>query len=166
MQTIYGGMLIAAAVGAITGGVIKVAPDYAGDRPLGPQQIYSQPRLYSGGESSAYGAIKYPSGAFADFVIGTDWLPGGRYNRPIEVAYAPIYEPYAPDMAALEAKYRISVDLPSPPPRETLDVQAESAADRGREAVDVIPVNSEGGGQVYDLAHGSDPDALVSEPSA
>ncbi len=170
MQTVYQGMVIAAAMGALTGGTIQVQHYFPGDRPGGPQQIYSVPGVHGDQEAYGYTAITFPSGPFADFVIGRDWLPGGRHDRAAQQASytLPVYEPLPVDEADLFKKYGIwdyaaVAATPAPAPVAS---SAQAATDHAREAVEVIRIDSEGGGQIDDLAHRSDPGAQVSEPAA
>jgi hypothetical protein len=173
MQTLYGGMVIAAAVGVLAGGAVRVDPYQLGDRPRGPQQIFSMPTEWGSQEVLGYASIEYPSGPFADHVIGTDWLPGGRHDRPYGgaawnyTADAFEIEDIETMKARLYAKYDIPLfpDPPAPPPAEAY-LDAEPLPDRAAEVPQIVLADYQGRGQVYDLAHGSDPGAEVSEPEA
>lgn len=157
MQVLYAGMAVAAALGLTTGGVMRVDPYAPGDRPRGPQQIFSQPQAYGVHDAFAYTGAVSASNPYADYVIGTDWLPGGRYDRPYRVE-AFRDESIEEMKARLYAKY----DIPNfePPPLET-----EPAPDRTGKEAQIVLADHQAGGQVNDASHWSNPDALVSEPA-
>lgn len=170
MQTLYAGMAIAAAAGALFGGAMQSNAFQANDRPRGPQQIYSMPNEYGEEEAYAYSTIEFRSGPYADFVIGTDWLPGGRHDRARQYALTSYTEPeaYEPVKVSLYSDYEMPT--PSPATYQPLRyeygsvAEAKSAADAATEAVEIAPVDDEAGGQIYDLAHRADEQAFVEEP--
>ena len=96
MNILYGGMAVAALAGAIAGSGIKYDPNALPDRPRGPQQIYSQAQDYSYSEIYGYAPIVYREGSVPDYVVGTDWLPGGRHSLPPLEAMFDIPEPKLP----------------------------------------------------------------------
>lgn len=172
MQVLYAGMAIAAAAGALFGGTMQSNAFMPNDRPGGPQQIYSMPNEYGEEEAYAYSTIEFRSGPYADYVIGSDWLPGGRHDTARMYALASFPEPeaYEPTKVSLYEDY--VMPTPSPATYQPLRYQyeygsvsqAKSAADAATEAVEVAPVDDEAGGQVYDLAHRTDEQAFFEEP--
>jgi hypothetical protein len=164
MQVLYAGMAVAAAIGALAGAGMQVDPYQLGDRPNGPQQIYSMPVEYGHHEAWAYSMIEFPSGPYADFVIGTDWLPGGRHDRPIQVSYAP-YDPSDFELTKVDY-YLDDLDIPSPPAPPPLELEAKAATDAAQEAVEIVRADHQAGSEVDDLAHGPDEAAFVGKPPA
>jgi len=165
MQMLHGGMLIAAAAGLLAGGAMRVDPYAPGDRPRGPQQIYSMPVEYGVHEAYGYTEADFRVGPTPDYVVGTDWLPGGRYDRPAPAASF-IDEGLEAIRARLYAKYEIPAYEPPPAPPPPTPLQAEAAADSASEHVEIVLANHQTGGQVNDATHWSDPDAQVSEPAS
>jgi hypothetical protein len=161
MNTVYGGMLIAVAAGGLLGGALQYDPFSLGDTPRGPQQILSQPRTAPSSEVYDYPSPPFVSGVVPDYVVGTDWVPGGRRTAPLTAAVfdLPPYEPpppYAGQYAYEEPAYAPPIaELPRPDP------VTESAG----EIAQIALADRQGGGQIDDLAHRPDPGALIGEPA-
>ena len=171
MKTLFAGIAGAVVIGALSGGALRADPYQLGDRPRGPQQIYSLPTEEGYHEAFGYAAIEFPSGPFADFIIGTDWLPGGRHSQPV-VTYAATYEleDYDTMRERLYAKYLAPYfpDFPDPPPAPAaeLAIESEPAANSASEPVEIVFADDEARRQVDDLAHRTDEAALFHEPAA
>ncbi len=155
-HSLLAGIGIAVAVGAFAGGVMQVDAQQMWDRPGGPQQIYSMPEEY-GEEAYAYSTIEFPSGPFADYVVGSDWMPGGRHNRAYQTAYGP--EAFELSRANYSADDR---EIPAP----LSGVEAKSAAQAGEEAVEITFADRQARRQIDNLAHGADEATLLNEPGA
>lgn len=155
-QSLLAGIGIAVAVGAFAGGAIQVDAQQMWDRPGGPQQIYSMPEEY-GEEAYAYSTVEFPSGPFADYVVGSDWMPGGRHNRPYQTAYGP----EAFELSRVNY-YVDDLDVPAPPS----GIEAKSAAQAAQQAVEITLADRQAGRQIDNLAHGTDEAPLLDEPRA
>ena len=144
------------------------------DRPGGPQLVYSNPRDYAGGESEDPG-LTARAGPLPEYVLGTDWTRP-RNPAPIVVAdYRPQADNY--DAAVMPVLQQASYTAPSRYavyPSTTGDIRAmppsvgqpQSLAQSGGEQGKVGIGNDQWRGQVDDLAHRSDPGALVGEAAA
>lgn len=161
-QLLMAGIGIAATIGAFAGGAMQGDAYQLWDRPGGPQQIYSMPEEY-GEEAYAYSTIEFPSGPFADHVIGKDWLPGGRHIRPYQASYS-AYDPA--DFELSRVSYSVEdLNIPAPPAPPS-DLEAKAATQAAQEAVEVSVTDRQAGRQIDDLAHGADEATLLDEPRA
>jgi len=161
MNVVYGGMVIAAAAGALLGGGLQYDPNRLGDTPRGPQQILSQEGEYAPSAYDGSSSIDFPTGVAPDYVIGTDWLPGGRQTQPLTAAIfdLPPYEPPPP----YEGQYVYEEPSYLAPAFDLS--RTDPVIDGPRQVPQVVVVDGQGGGQIDDLAHGPDPSTLVGEPS-
>ena len=160
MNTVYGGMLIAVASGALLGGALQYDPRGLDDTPRGPQQILSQDSDAVSSEVFGYSDAPIASGVVPDYVIGTDWIPGGRRSQPLTAATfdLPPYEPPPPYQGQYvyeEPDYARPIDdLP----------RLDAVIDRAGQSAQIAIVHHQGGGQIDDLAHRPDPGARLGEP--
>ena len=147
LSPLYIGMAAAAVSGILLGNVLRIHPYTFYENDGGPQQVYSKARDYV--SNDAEGQILYRPGSVPGYVVGTDWLPGGRHNRPVEI-----------EVAAIEPAPQADV-----PPQFIQASTAEPAPDRAGELPKISLADHQGGGQIDYLAHRADEDAVLGEPT-
>lgn len=190
MRALFISAATAAVGGMLMGAAIRPKDADLHDNTLGPQIVAAS----AWEDEVAPSPISYRrAGALPDYVIGTDWSRPKLYEAPIAAVYetppephtyaaeeadvAPVSYAAAPAMA-VEPEPRLAprpVSYPSiagdviGPARSALDSASDAveSLDDGRgERAQVISVDDQGRGQIDQLAHGSDPYALIGEPSA
>lgn len=189
MRALFISAATAAVGGMLMGAAIRPKDSDLNEQPVGPQIVASSWE----GDVEAVGPLYARTGPIPEYVIGTDWTRPKNYEPQIAAVYelsayeAPVYEEATPYLApaslaaapatAVEAQAPVA---PSPVSYRTVGQEvaaapsaADSASDAvesfddgGAERVEVIRVDRQGGSEIDNLAHGSDPHALVGEPSA
>ena len=178
--------------GLLMGAAIRPTESDLHEEPVGPQIISDGAWE---GDIAAVGSVYRRVGPLPDYVIGTDWAHPKTYEPQIAAVYEPpaaadLYseaETYVTPASYAAAPATAIAPSPAPAvePRRVSypsidgDVIGQALAasalgsdaverleDGGAERVEVIRVDRQGGGQIDNLAHGSDPHALVGEPSA
>jgi hypothetical protein len=149
------------------GDVEPVAPVYARTGPI-PEYVigtdWTRPKTYEPQIAALYELPGEP----ATYEPATYDEPA-PYVAPVAIAAVPAMavEPqarFAPTPAAYPSARPAPVAAPSA--ADSAGDAVESLDDGGAERVEIIRVDREGGGQIDNLAHGSDPHALVGEPAA
>ena len=189
MRALYISMATAAVGGMLMGAAIRPKDSDLKEQRLAPQIIASH-----GWEAdTAPVAASYRRvGPVPEYVIGTDWsrpktqepqiaavyeLPAEpeSYSEPqidvapVSLAAAPAMAVEAPRLAPERASYpSITGDVigRAPSAADNARDAVESFDDGGAERVEVIRADHQGRGQIDNLAHGSDPYALIGEPAA
>lgn len=158
------GMVGAAAAGALFASAAGYDPASRGDLPSGPQQVLSQPTAHpTDGDAYATTSPSVGAAGNADYIIGTDWLPGGRHSPPqmaaiFDLPPLPEYEPL---------RY---ADVTMPPVVSISDTSVELATveaitERSDEFSQVLVADDQGGRQIDDVDHRPDPGPALGEPS-
>jgi hypothetical protein len=193
MRALYISAATAAVGGLLMGAAIRPKDSDLHEQTVGPQIVASSAWE---GDVEAVAPIYARSGPIPDYVIGTDWTRPKNYEPQIAALYELPDEPEAEPAAYDPQPYVAPVSLaavsatavetqprlaPSPVSYPTADrvvpTAAPSAADSasdaveslddgGAERVEIIRLDRQGGGQIDNLAHGTDPHALIGEPSA
>lgn len=177
MRALMISVATAAIGGMLMGAAIRPRESDLHDRPVGPQ-IISSGVWENDVESVSYVSNLRP-GPIPEYVIGTDW------TRPKSLD---VYIPALYEISDAELLQETASLPPAPPPSVEVTLRpaittvsytssAPSAADLGRDTVEtlhdgggqgleVARTDDQGRGQIDNLAHGPNPDTLISEPAA
>lgn len=179
MRAIFVSVATAAVGGLLMGAAFRPSANDLHEQPTGPQIV-----AYGAweGDTGSASLLIARSGPTPEYVIGTDWTRPGNYQTDVAAIFdtQAYVEPVSYPLAA-EAVPAVEVSAPVRISYASLDGDilhgARSAAssavdalesfdDSARQSGEVVSADDQGGRQIDDLAHGADPDAVVSEPAA
>lgn len=190
MRAFFVSVATAAIGGLLMGAAIRPTESDLHEQPVGPQIVASSAWE---GDVEAVSPVYHRVGPLPEYVIGTDWAHPKTYEPQIAAVYELPAEPEVYDEAeayvmpasyaaasatAVEAEPRVeprpvsypSIDGdvvgPAPSASDNASNAVESFDDGGAQHVEVIRIDRQGGRHIDDLAHGSDPYALIGEPAA
>jgi len=190
MRAFFVSVATAAIGGLLMGSAIRPTESDLHEQPVGPQIIANGAWE---GDVAPVGPVYRRVGPLPEYVIGTDWAHPKYHEPQIAAVYdlpdesdlyaeaeayvTPVSYAAAP-VTAIEAEPRVeprpvsypSIDGdvigPAPSASDNASDAVETSDDGGAERIEVISIDRQGGRHIDDLAHGSDPYALIGEPAA